>query len=710
MNRKIILLLSTLLLTLPALADEGMWLPLLLGRNEADMQAKGMRITADDIYSANHASLKDAVVHFGRGCTGEFISNQGLVLTNHHCGYSYIVKHSTVERDYLRQGFWAATQAEEIPCPGLTVTHLVRMEDVTDRILADFSDTLTMKEREKLIEQRIKQVGEAAIEGTHYSYEIKPLFYGNQYIMYINEVFNDVRMVGAPPSSIGNFGDDVDNWMWPRHTGDFSLFRVYADSLGRPAKYSPANRPYRPVQHLTISLRGLNEGDFTFTYGYPGRTTQYLTSDELACRIFEENPIDIAFADITMQAYRQAMAQSDEQRLRYADKFAGEANVHKLRQAEIASIRRIDGVAQKQEFERRFQAWAQDKPQYAGVLPALHKDFVEILRAENVARQYRYLWTSMDFLMHTNMLYASAQMGDSDYAKQYRQMIVGANDHYHNKKHYRKDSVERDIFVRKHLYAWQQGMAPQLGDTNATVEEVTQRLNHIYDHSLIADHKKLDKLLSNYRLKDSTKVLSDPAVKLYADLYAFSDEQRKYLRQVGVIESRFDSLMSVYMRGIMEMQGDKPLAPDANSTLRVSYGNVMGYSPRDGVQYMPFTTLRGVIEKDDPSVSYFAVPQRLKELYHAKDYGRYANVDGELTTCFLSNNHITGGNSGSPVLDADGRLVGVAFDGVWEGSSDDYLFSPDYTRTISLDIRYCLFVIDKFAGASHLIEEMTIVE
>ncbi len=710
MKKKFILLLGTLMPALAALADGGMWLPLLLNRNEADMQAKGMRISADDIYSANHSSLKDAVVHFGRGCTGEFVSDQGLVLTNHHCGYSYIVKHSTVERDYLRNGFWVATQAEEIPCPGLTVTHLVRMEDVTDRLLAGLDNTLTMKEREKLIEQRIKEVGEAAIEGTHYRYEIKPLFYGNQYMMYINEVFSDVRMLGAPPSSIGNFGDDVDNWMWPRHTGDFSLFRVYADSLGRPAKYSPDNRPYRPLQHLTISLKGLNEGDFTLTYGYPGSTTQCLTSDELAYNIFEKNPVDIAIADITMQAYRKAMAQSDEQRLRYADNFAGEANVHKLRQAEIESIRRIDGVAQKQEFERRFQAWAQDKPQYAGVLPQLHKDF-EIILKRNMETQYNSLWLYTTFMKQANMLYyMSTWMGDSDHAKQYRQMILTANEDYLNEGRDRKDSVERNIFVGQHLHVWQQGMAPQLADTNATVEEVKQLLNDIYDHSVLADHKKLDKLLSNYRLKDSTKVLSDPAVKLYADLYAFSDEQRKYLRQVSVVDNRFDSLMSVYMRGIMEMQGDRPLAPDANSTLRVSYGNVMGYSPRDGVQYMPFTTLRGVIEKDDPTVSYFAVPQRLQELYRSQDYGRYANSDGELTTCFLTNNHITGGNSGSPVLDADGRLVGVAFDGVWEGSSDDYLFSPDYSRTISLDIRYCLFVIDKFAGATRLIEEMTIVE
>ena len=703
--KKMMMLLLTAAMTLTALADEGMWIPMLLGRNEADMQKAGMRISAKDIYDINNACLKDAILLFNQGCTGEYVSDEGLFLTNHHCGYSYIVSHSTVEHDYLTHGFWAMSRSEELPCPGLTATRLVRMEDVTSQVLEGVTASTSDADREKIVASNIKKICARAVEGTHYKAIIKPFYYGNQYFMYVNEVFTDVRLVGAPPSNIGKFGGDTDNWMWPRHTGDFSMFRVYADKDNKPAPYSADNKPYKPLKHLDISLDGVKEGDFTFVFGYPGTTQRYVTSDAVELAANVENPIRINLRTIRLNHYNKAMNQSPAQRLKYASRVASIANGWKKWQGETLGINRLKGVDQKKAFESQFQQWAAQKPEYYNVLDKLHEAYQKMKPIEVERVYFREALMASDFMIRTYALWLMATH-DSDVKVEDLVAKQKANANNYFKDFSQHTVVDRAIFVETMLYMWQAGYAPFLGcSTKAEAEKV---LCQTYDKSMLNNQEKLIKFLDKYSDKQSKKLLSDPALKLFDAAYTLVYDPQK-TTDYNRAQQEIQRYMRSYVKGMMEMQPDVNFFPDANLTLRVAYGHVEGFRPKDGVYYKPYSTLQGIMEKENPDIYDYVVEPRLKELYNSQDYGPYGTPDSQMPVGFIATNHTTGGNSGSPVLNADGQLIGLNFDRCWEGTMSDLLFDPDYCRNITLDIRYCLFIIDKFAGAKHLVDEMTLV-
>ena len=702
-------------LAVSVLADEGMWIPMLLGRNEADMKKAGMRISAKDIYDINNACLKDAIILFNQGCTGEYVSDEGLFLTNHHCGYSYITSHSTVEHDYLTNGFWAMSRSEELPCPGLTATRLVRMEDVTDRVLEGVTPQTTEGERAAIVESNIQKITAAAVAGTHYKAIIKPFYYGNQYFMYVNEVFTDVRLVGAPPSNIGKFGGDTDNWMWPRHTGDFSMFRVYADKDNKPAPYSADNKPYKPLKHLEISLKGVKEGDFTFVFGYPGTTQRYVTSDavELAANI--ENPIRIDLRTIRLKHYNKAMNQSAAQRLKYASRVASIANGWKKWQGETQGINRLKGVEKKKESERRFQQWADGKAEYRDVLPQLHKAYERLRPIEVELTYFSEAVRASDFMSRTRSHRELANASTDNEAADMVAKLKKSNEKYFS-DFAEHTVVDRAIFIETFLYMWKAGYAPYLGEQGTGADAVKAKLEKTYDGSMLNNSEKLQKFLDGYNTGKAKKLSDDPALKLYEQAYSLAYDATK-LSTYRSAYADIQRLMRSYVKGMMEMQPDVNFFPDANLTLRVAYGHVEGFRPRDGVYYKPYSTLQGIMEKENPDIYDYVVEPKLKRLYNRQDYGRYGYLDPvhpdagpDMPVGFIATNHTTGGNSGSPVLDADGRLIGLNFDRCWEGTMSDLLFDPDYCRNICLDIRYCLFLIDKFAGAKHLVDEMTLVE
>ncbi len=706
--KKIIIAIAIVLLTIPAAkADEGMWIPMLLGRNEAAMHRAGMHISAKDIYDINHASLKDAVLLFGSGCTGEFVSHEGLVLTNHHCGYSYIVKHSTVEHDYLTNGFWAMTREQEIPCPGLSVTRLVRMEDVTSQVLEGVTDDMAERDRDAKVKLNIANITAAAVEGTHYKAIIKPFYYGNQYFMYVNEVFTDVRMVGCPPSNIGKFGGDTDNWMWPRHTGDFSMFRVYAKD-GKPADFSKDNTPYRPLKHLEISLKGVEEGDFTFVFGYPGTTRRYVTHDAVDLAANRENPVRIALRDIRLEHYNAAMRQSAAKRLKYASRVAGIANGWKKWQGETLGIERLRGVEQKLEQEEQFRQWTKDKPQYRSILDSLEYNYDHLRSIEVEWTYFNEAILASDFMNRAMRLWRIGRMEDDEIVEGAAAAMLDDSRKYFEDFD-QHSPVDESIFIETFVYMWEHGYAPFVKETDATA--LHQSLHKLYEKSVLNNPKKLEKVLSmsGSKLRTWCAEAKDPAVALFVAAYNCCYTNAK--RQAYITaDDNINRLMRTYIKGMMEQYPDSNFFPDANLTLRVAYGHVEGFKPKDATYYTAYSTIDGIMEKEDPGVYDYRVEPRLKELWEKKDYGQYANKKGELPVAFIATNHTTGGNSGSPVLNADGQLVGINFDRCWEGTMSDLLFDPAYCRNISLDIRYCLFIIDKFAGAGHLVQEMTLIE
>ena len=701
--KKLFSLVAAIMLAMPMYADEGMWIPMLLQRNEAAMQRAGMHITAQDIYDINNASLKDAVLLFGGGCTGEFVSHEGLVLTNHHCGYSYIVRHSTVEHDYLTNGFWAMSRDQEIPCPGLSVTRLVRMEDVTARVLEGVTNETTEADREKIVAKNIAAVTEKAVEGTHYKAIVKPFYYGNQYFMYVNEVFTDVRLVGAPPSNIGKFGGDTDNWMWPRHTGDFSMFRVYVGKDNLPADYSKDNVPYKPLKHLEISLGGVNEGDFTFVFGYPGTTRRYVTHDYVDMAANQENPVRIALRDIRLAHYNAAMKQSPAQRLKYASRVASIANGWKKWQGESLGIERLHGVEQKMEQEATFQKWAQNKPQYRDVLQQMEENYAKLREVELEWTYFSEAVMASDFMNRAHRLWVIARRGDESLVDKMR-----SDSEKYFEDFAQHSPVDEAIFVETFLYMWERGYAPYMNLKHSTAGEVEATLHKVYAKSALNDPKKLEKLLGMKRGKMIDAISKDPAVDLFNQAYNYCYSNKKR-QQYSEADDNIQRLMRTYIKGMMEQYPDSNFFPDANLTLRVTYGHVEGFKPKDATYYTAYSTIDGIMEKENPDIYDYRVEPKLKELWQKKDYGQYANAKGELPVAFIATNHTTGGNSGSPVLNADGQLIGINFDRCWEGTMSDLLFDPNYCRNISLDIRYCLFIIDKFAGARHLVDEMTLV-
>ena len=639
----------------PLKADEGMWLPALISQRIEDMQAKGLKLSAEDIYSVNQASLKDAVVLFGSGCTGELVSDQGLLFTNHHCGYSYIQKHSSVEHDYLKDGFWALNRGEELPNPGLTVRFLERMEDVTAQVLKGYKPgKMDELDRIKIVRKNSEKLKEQAVkDGKGLKASVEALYYGNQYFLFVFREYTDVRLVGAPPSSIGKFGGETDNWMWPRHTGDFSIFRIYAGKDNLPADYSEDNIPYTPKKSLKISRAGVKEGDFTFVYGCPGSTQEYVHSDAVKYISEVSDPEKIALRTTRLQIMKKYMDKSQAVRIQYSSKYAGVANAWKKWQGEAKGLKKMKTVATKQAYEARFREWARGT-EYKDVLDNLAYIYAE---RNALYRAYEYYNETVRSIERLRMV-----SGRPFEMKDYYQPI------------------DEETFV-------------------ALMEAFDKNLDDAYKPAYFLQKR------AEY---DSMEAWKDDVFASDEDARALSDALDAFYRGpiVSKVRSLNESLQLVYrdyMRAQMAFEPEKAFYPDANLTLRVAYGHVEGYRPADAIYYHPVSTLRGIIEKDNPDIFDYNIPQTLRDIY-----ARGGHEDQPV--CFLATNHTTGGNSGSPVLNAEGNLIGINFDRVWEGTLSDLAFDPDVCRNISLDVRYILFIIKEIGRADYLLDEMAFVD
>jgi len=638
----------------PLRADEGMWLPALISQRIGDMQAKGFKLSAEDLYSVNQASLKDAVVLFGSGCTGELVSDQGLLFTNHHCGYSFIQRHSSVEHDYLKDGFWALSQADELPNPGLTVRFLERMEDVTALVLKGYKAKMTEEQRQALIKKNADKLKEqATAEGNGLKASVEALYYGNQYFLFVFREYRDVRLVGAPPSSIGKFGGETDNWMWPRHTGDFSIFRIYAGPDNLPADYSPDNVPYTPKKSLKISRAGVKEGDFTFVYGCPGSTQEYVHSEAVRYIQDVSDPEKIALRTTRLNLMKKYMDRSQAVRIQYSSKYASVANAWKKWQGEEKGLRKNHVVPVKQAYEKRFEEWAVGS-RFEGITNRL----AQLYAARNpIFRAYEYY-------RETVLTIEKLQMA--------------RNPRFNMKDYYQP--IDEEIFV-------------------AMMTAFDQALEDVYKPQYFLDKRAQYGTMEAW--KDAVFASGDEAKALADALNDFFSSA--IAPPVAEFNQSINLVYRDYMQGQMEFERERAFYPDANLTLRVAYGHVEGYRPADAIYYQPVSTLRGIIEKDNPAIFDYNIPQTLRDIYAE---GGHENQP----VCFLATNHTTGGNSGSPVLNAEGNLIGINFDRVWEGTMSDLVFDPEICRNISLDVRYILFIIKEIGHADYLLKEMNFAD
>ena len=652
MKIRTIAIAAAILWALPALADEGMWLPALISERIADMQSKGLRLNAEDLYSVNNASLKDAIVLFGSGCTGELVSDEGLLFTNHHCGYGYIQKHSSVEHDYLKDGFWAMNRAQELPNPGLTVKFLDRMEDVTSEVFKGIKPKMSEEKRNALIKKNIDAIiKKAADQSKGLVAQVNALYYGNQYFLYVFREYRDVRLVGAPPSSIGKFGGETDNWMWPRHTGDFSIFRIYSDKDGNPADYSEDNIPYKPKKSFVVSTKGVKEGDFTFVYGCPGSTQEYVHSEAVRYIQDVSDPEKIALRTTRLGIMKKYMDQSQAVRIQYSSKYASVANAWKKWQGEEKGLRKNKVVPVKQAYEKSFEEWAQGSA-YEGLTSRLSN----LYAARNpIYRAYEYYNETVRSIEKLRM--ASSRPFDmKDYYRPIDEETFVAMMTAFDKA--LDDSCKPAFFLEKRAqYGSMEALKDAVFADDALAKELAAALDGFYFENIVPKVRELDKSIT----------------LTYKE----------------------------YMKGQMAFEPQKAFYPDANLTLRIAYGHVEGYRPADAVYYTPVSTLRGIIEKDNPEIFDYNIPQTLRDIYARGGYE-------DQPVCFLATNHTTGGNSGSPVLNADGQLIGINFDRVWEGTMSDLVYDPEICRNISLDVRYLLFVIQEIGHAGYLLDEMNL--
>ena len=688
----------------------GMWIPSLLeGMNEKEMKSLGMKMTAKDIYDTNKSSLKDAVPQFNGGCTSEVISPKGLLLTNHHCGYGQIQSHSSTEHDYLANGFWAYKMEDELPNKDLVVTFIVKIEDVTKQVLEGVNTLSNEAEKQKKIQENISALSNSFPKEAWQENKIRTFYDGNQYLLFVTETFKDVRLVGAPPTSIGKFGSDTDNWVWPRHTGDFSLFRIYADKNNRPAAYSKENVPYTPKHFLPVSLDGIAEDDFTLVFGYPGKTNEYLPSVAINQIANELNPAKIEIREQALKVADGFMRKDNAIKIQYASKYAGTANYWKKWQGETLGIKKSNAIAVKKEAEKKFQekvSKAKKEKEYGSILNDFEKNYTEIAPYA-LARDYfnETVQRNTELLTVAYKFYQLEQLyntkGEQAFTDRKNNLYNGLGDFY-------KDfSAKVDEKVFEQLIALYVTKVPKqfLPNTLNNID-VNQLTKSIYSGSKLTSYSGSKELLTGDTKTVLENINRDPAfvlVKSMADMY---------LKEVNptyeVLNLKITELQRNYMKAQLELSENSRIFPDANSTLRVTYGKVKGYEPKDGVYYNPITYLDGVMEKYIPGDYEFDVSPKLIDLYKNKDFGNYGE-NGKMPVCFIGTNHTTGGNSGSPALDAKGNLIGLNFDRVWEGTMSDIYYDPSICRNIMVDIRYVLFIMDKYAGAKNLIEELQLV-
>ena len=715
--RKInLMLLLTVIIYGPAFADEGMWLPSLIYKlNISDMQDEGFQLSAEDIYSINHSSIKDAVVALDRGsCTAELISNDGLLLTNHHCGFGEIQSHSSVEHDYLSDGFWAKTRDEELPNPGKTVSFLIRMEDVTDKVLAEVTDEMSEEERNRVIRRKSAELEREARE-MNYETLVRGFFNSNQFYLFVLETFRDVRLVGAPPQALGKFGGDTDNWMWPRHTNDFSMFRVYCSPDGKPADYSEDNVPYHPKHFLPISIKGIKENDFAMVMGFPGTTNRYETSFGVENTMQATNTVRIDVREKLLDIWGQYMSTGQKARIQYATKYARSSNYYKYSIGQNKGLEDLHVIDKKKVIEKSFTDWVNANnsrnEKYGNALKSIEESYnnIEIDKARNYVAEALLRGPEIFLFAYRTGSLASLlenpEVNNERISMTVDRIKATLDDYF---KDYDVATDQKVVAALLKLYAEKtaEQFHPEI------IAEIRKKYKGDYEkyagklfkNTVFADKEKLTAFLDNPTLKVLNK---DMAYIAGAEIY---DKYIEIGNMAGQNAAKRAEGERLFVAGLMEMESDKTFYPDANSTMRLTYGQVKDYSPRDGVTYNYYTTTDGYLEKEIPGDIEFDVPPTMKELLLDKNYGQYADEDGSLHACFITNNDITGGNSGSPVMNANGELIGIAFDGNWEAMSGDIAFEPELQRCINVDIRFVLWMIDVYAGAKNLIREMKIVQ
>ncbi|WP_020537730.1 S46 family peptidase [Lewinella cohaerens] len=710
--------LMVITLSITSFAGEGMWLPLLLGQlNESEMQAMGMKMTAEDIYSVNQGSLKDAIVHFGGFCTGEVISSQGLLLTNHHCGFGQIQSHSSLENNYLEDGFWAMTKEQELPNPGLYVTFIVRIEDVTERVNSVLKPEMAPKERQSATDKILEDIKSSLTKEEYQDVSIRPFFNGNQYFAFITETYNDVRLVGTPPSSIGKFGADTDNWEWPRHTGDFSMFRIYAGPDGKPAEYSEDNVPMKPRHYLPVSMDGVEEGDFTLIFGFPGRTNEYLPAVAMDQMVNKLSPVRIRLRDRSLAILDQAMRDNPEARIQYAAKQASIANGWKKWKGERLGIEATDAIEKRLQMEQDFIAAIKADEDlheaHKNLLPEFDYLYNKI-EPLAISRDYviEIVYRNVELFRLTTTLKRYLNIYKNNGIDALEERLPGLQSYleefyknYNPKIDQKIGKVMMEVYHKSVVPIHQAPYAKdQLEFASGDVELL---MNKIFGNSFLTKGDFMLEILSEYPAKFFEQLEGDYAYQYINELLSFSEET--IFNPYNEVNEQIQDAQRRYMAALMEVFPDRRFYPDANSTMRVTYGQVDGYSVSEDETYEFATDLDGVIEKYVPGDYEFDVPAKLRKLYEDKDFGEYTNDEGRVPVCFLGSNHTTGGNSGSPAIDAHGNLIGLNFDRTWHGTMSDINYDPEICRNIMVDVKYILFIVDKFAGAGHLVEEMTLV-
>ncbi|MBT3648689.1 MAG: S46 family peptidase [Flavobacteriales bacterium] len=713
---KLLTLCALSLVTSLSMAKEGMWVPSTIQKLVADdMTAMGMKISPEELYAVNKSSIKDAIVHFGGGCTSVLVSDGGLLLTNHHCGYSRIQAHSSLDHNYLEDGFWAMSKEEELSNPNLTATIIQEMVDVTDKVLEGLDENASQSARSEHIKAKIEELVKEVTADSLLNAYVRAFYYGNQYLLFKTKVYKDVRLVGAPPSSIGKYGYDTDNWVWPRHTGDFSVFRVYANKDNDPAAYNTENVPYKPDHFLPVNVSGVEKDDFTLVYGFPGRTENYIASTSVEQVLDVLNPLRYEMRSASLDIIDAAMRKDPLTKIQYSAKQSRISNAHKKWIGQTKGLKRHKAIAKKDSLESLFKKRMTANPEwskkYDGVLEAMAEIDGNITPL-NIGRNYfiEFFYMGPEILRFIGnfkeLVVMSKDESVSDEA--IRDWITERKQKLGFYKNYNAD-IDRDIMIAQ-LPMARQAIKKHLSVDIAPLMEgdVAEYVSRAYGESVFTNKERMMEFLENYNRKRYKKIGKDKLWQLSVAMEGMYFSRVK--EPITVMRSQNDSLMRIWMEAQMEVLPERVYSPDANGTLRITFGKVEGYVPFDGAEYDYYTTLEGVIEKEDPTNPEFNLPSKLKELYADKDYGQYADEDGKIRVCFVASNHTSGGNSGSPVLDGNGHLIGLNFDRTWESTMSDIMFNPTICRNITVDIRYVLFIMDKYAGAKHLVDEMKLVK